>query len=122
MARVPDVSRRAPRRCFGLVVMRGWPASSEPRGEGRVNHKLAHPDSGQDSGELPTFKWAVYRPRRVTSGSMSSRPPLAKLFRLHSMPAFALPAENRTMRVEMGIVAVLLFLDVANDREHAIRH
>src|ERR1700675_4503336 len=65
MARVPDVSRRAPRRCFGLVVMRGWPASSEPRGEGRVNHKLAHPYGGQDGGNLPTFKWAGRRPIRA---------------------------------------------------------
>jgi hypothetical protein len=46
----------------------------------------------------------------------------AKLFRLHSMPALLLPAEDSTMRIEMGIVAVLLLLDVAKDREHAIGH
>jgi hypothetical protein len=35
---------------LGLVVMRGWPALSEPRVKGTVNHKLAHSYGGQDSG------------------------------------------------------------------------
>src|ERR1700685_2315695 len=48
---------------LGLVVMRGWPASSEPRAKGTVNHKLAHSCSGQDSGKLPIFKWARYDQR-----------------------------------------------------------
>jgi hypothetical protein len=51
-----------------------------------------------------------------------SAPVTAKLFGLHAILALLLPAEDSEMRSEMGFVAVLLLLDVAKDREHAIGH
>src|SRR5579862_5370173 len=97
---------------LGLVVMRGWPASSEPRGEGRVNHKLAHPCSGQDSGLLPIF--GVRRSTGQLQPVPSGRA-IAKLFGLHAKLALALPADDRPMRGKVGAVAKPFVLDLMED-------